>query len=509
MFTLKNKIIIGVFSACILSIFVISFLAVMNAVDFTRAAIIGDTQSLAKVVGESSIGAITFDDKATISGVLSSLKRNARVQGAAVYAGDKVFAVYPENNNKLSNYEVTDLQFINGVEETVLSFIIKENIISDDVLLGDVYIEVSKDEIAKIRYKTLVQSSYVATFLILFSLVAAYFIQRSIVSKVNGVVAILRDISSGDGDLRRRLPLEGNDEITELARCFNDFVEKLYVIVTDLIAVAGDVEQESTSLAGLARENKQSAANQKMEIAQMFVAIKEMVLAIQSVSFSVSETASLSHEADSLVVSGNRTVVTATEKIGLLSTELKSSAQVIDNVQKETINIGSVLDVIRGVAEQTNLLALNAAIEAARAGESGRGFAVVADEVRVLASRTQESTKEIRQIIERLQMSAHQAVIMMRSGNEQADDSVLHADKARQSLEAIARIVSIIRDKTNTVASASEQQTMTTRQIENNVGSIARMLEESAEGIESALSGVALLLDRSKRLGNVVGKFTI
>jgi len=393
--------------------------------------------------------------------------------------------------------------------EQARSFIIKENIISDGVSLGNVYIEVSKDEIARIQHDTLMQSTYVAAFLILCSLVAAYFIQRSIVSKVNGVVAILRDISSGDGDLRRRLPLQGNDEITELARCFNDFVEKLYIIVTDLISVAGDVEKESTLLAGLAGENKQSAANQKNEIAQMFVAIKEMVGAIQSVSFSVNETASLSHEADSVVVSGNGTVATATEKIALLSTELKSSALVIDNVQKETINIGSVLDVIRGVAEQTNLLALNAAIEAARAGESGRGFAVVADEVRVLASRTQESTKEIRQIIERLQNSAQQAVTIMRSGNEQADDSVVHANKARLSLEAIASIVSVIRDKTNNAASATEQQTMTTKQIENNVASIARMLEESARDIESTLSGAALLQDRSRRLTNVVGKFTI
>ena len=508
MFTLKNKIIIGVFSACILSILVISSLAVINAETFARSAIISDTQSLAKVLGESSIGAITFDDKATIASVLSSLKRNARVVSAAIYADKEIFSVYPENNN-FSSTEIRDLPFSNGVVEKDKSFIIKENIISDGVLLGEVYIEVGKTEIDKIRHSTLVQSSFVAAILIVFSLVSAFVIQRSIVSKVDGVVAILRDISSGNGDLRRRLPLQGNDEITELARCFNAFVEKLYVIVTDLVAVAADLEKESSSLAGLARDNKKSAANQKVEIAQMFVAITEMVSAIQSVSFSLSETANLSHEADSIVVAGNNTVVAATDKIGVLSTELKSSAQVIDNVQKETINIGSVLDVIRGVAEQTNLLALNAAIEAARAGESGRGFAVVADEVRVLASRTQESTKEIRQIIERLQRSAQQAVMMMRSGNEQADDSVLHAVKARESLEGIAEIVAIIRDKTNTVASATEQQTMTTRQIEANVGSIARMLEESDQDIEGALKGAALLLDRSKRLMNVVEKFTI
>jgi methyl-accepting chemotaxis protein len=509
MFTLKSKIMIGVFSACILSILVISYFSVVNAVNFTRAAIISDTQSLAKVVSESSIGAITFDDKATIAGVLTSLKKNLRVKGAAVYSGTQIFAVYPDNNNSLSAAEVEKLQFVDGVVENELGFVIKESISDDDVFLGNVYIEVSKAEVAKIRYNTLTQAGYVAAILILCSLGAAYLLQRSIISKVNGVVAILRDISSGDGDLRRRLPLQGNDEITELAQCFNGFVEKLYVIVTDLVLVAGDVERETTALAGLARDNKQSAANQKMEIAQMIVGIREMVTTIQSVSFSVNETADLSHEADSIVVSGNSTVVAATEKIGHLSSELKSSARVIDDVHKETINIGSVLDVIRGVAEQTNLLALNAAIEAARAGESGRGFAVVADEVRVLASRTQESTKEIREIIERLQNSAQQAVAMMRSGNDQAHDSVLHADKARQSLEAIANIVAIIRDKTNTVASASEQQSMTTRQIESNVGSIAQMLEISAADVERTLSGAALLLDRSKRLGGVVAKFTI
>lgn len=509
MFTLKNKIIVGVSSACIISILVISYLAVVNAVSFTRAAIISDTQSLAKVIGESSIGAITFDDKATTAGVLASLKKNLRVQSAAVYAGDKEFARYPEGGKDLTSAAINGMQFAEGVAENAQSLVIKENIISDGAVLGEVVIQVSKAEIALIRQQTLVQSSLVAAMLVVFSLASAYLLQRSIVSKVNDVVAVLRDISSGDGDLRRRLPLQGNDEITELARCFNEFVEKLYLIVTDLVVVAGDVDKESTTLAELASENKQSAAKQKMEIAQMIVAIKEMVDTIQSVNVSVSETANLSHEADSLVVSGNSTVVSATEKIGRLSIELKSSAQVIDNVQKETINIGSVLDVIRGVAEQTNLLALNAAIEAARAGESGRGFAVVADEVRVLASRTQESTKEIREIIERLQGSAQQAVAMMRSGNDQVDDSVVQADRARNSLEAIANIVAIIRDKANLVASASEQQTITTRQIENNVGSIARMLAISAEDIESTLSGAGLLLDRSKRLANVVAKFTI
>lgn len=509
MFTLKNKIIIGVFSACVLSILVISSLAVLNAAEYARSAIIGDTQSLAKVLGESSIGAITFDDKVTIASILASLKRNSRVISAAIYAGGELFAAYPENSSALSPIEIRNLQFTEGGVEKDRSFIIKENIMSDGALLGDVFIEVSKSEIDQMQHSTLVQSSVVAAVLVAFSLISAFFIQRSIVSKVNGVVSILRDISSGDGDLRRRLPLEGNDEITELARYFNDFVEKLYVIVTDLVAVAGDVEKESTSLAAWARDNKQSAATQKMKIEQMFVAIREMVTAIQSVSLNMSETANLSHEADSVVVAGNNTVVAATDKIGLLSAELKNSGQVIDNVQKETINIGSVLDVIRGVAEQTNLLALNAAIEAARAGESGRGFAVVADEVRVLASRTQESTKEIRQIIERLQQSAQQAVMMMRSGNEQADDSVLHAAKARDSLTAIADIVSIIRDKTNTVASATEQQTMSARQIEDNVGSIAGVLEKADQEIEGALEGAALLLDRSKRLMTVVDKFKI
>jgi methyl-accepting chemotaxis protein len=167
-----------------------------------------------------------------------------------------------------------------------------------------------------------------------------------------------------------------------------------------------------------------------------------------------------------------------------LAEQIENTANVIHQLEEDSENIGKVLDVIKGIAEQTNLLALNAAIEAARAGEQGRGFAVVADEVRTLAGRTQESTAEINQVIEKLQLGSQKAVDVMNKSREDAQSVVEQATQAGTSLSVISTAVERINDMSSQIASAAEQQNSTAEEINRNITNISELGQETTSGAQ-------------------------
>jgi methyl-accepting chemotaxis protein len=179
---------------------------------------------------------------------------------------------------------------------------------------------------------------------------------------------------------------------------------------------------------------------------------------VQEVARNATEAAKAASHSDEEAQNGQAVVDRTINAIDALASEVDRAANVIHRLEQDSDKIGTVLDVIKGIAEQTNLLALNAAIEAARAGEQGRGFAVVADEVRTLASRTQQSTAEIQQMIERLQAGAQEAVSVMEDSRSRASDSVSSAQSAGQSLESITRSVASITDMNTQIASAADEQ---------------------------------------------------
>jgi len=198
-------------------------------------------------------------------------------------------------------------------------------------------------------------------------------------------------------------------------------------------------------------------------------AMHEMTATVQEVAGNIGLTADSAREAREETEAGAGVVAQAKEQIRLLADQIEASSQTIAEVEQHSEAINAVLEVIRGVAEQTNLLALNAAIEAARAGEQGRGFAVVADEVRTLAGRTQESTEEINEMIEKLQACSRRAVAVMARSREQSGQAVAFADQSATALAGIADKVRHITDMSHQIASAAEEQRAVSEEINRNI----------------------------------------
>jgi len=248
---------------------------------------------------------------------------------------------------------------------------------------------------------------------------------------------------------------------------------------------------------------------QQSEVNQVATAMNEMSATVQEVASNASHAAQAAQDASEQAGEGLKVVDHTISSINNLANAVEEASGVINQLESDTDNIGVVLEVIRGISEQTNLLALNAAIEAARAGEQGRGFAVVADEVRTLASRTQESTLEIRSMIESLQSGSTQAVEVMTKGKEQAAISVGHAQKAGESLNGITQAVSSISDMNTQIATAAEEQTAVAEEINQNIVNISQLGEQAVSGAQQTSDASEELARLSNELQMMVGQFRV
>lgn len=319
---------------------------------------------------------------------------------------------------------------------------------------------------------------------------AAVPIVTGIKSSIGNLVNSLRDISEGDGDLTVRLNTKSEDEIGDLVRCFNHFMEKLQGTIRNLVDIALPLSEMAASVSSTA-EGTSSVTQVQQEGAQNTKqAVENMNMSVQGVAQNAAHAAQASTNASNISSEGAAVVEQTIDTIHELAKTVEQSSQVIDQLDSDANQVGVVLDVIRGIAEQTNLLALNAAIEAARAGEQGRGFAVVADEVRTLASRTQESTIEIQATIEKLQAAAREAVDAMSNGRSLADTGVEEVSKAGDSLSAITTSIGEINAMTADIASATDEQSTVASQIVHHVDEISQSTQQTYLASEE-LAGVS------------------
>ncbi|GGW80755.1 HAMP domain-containing methyl-accepting chemotaxis protein [Alteromonas halophila] len=323
-----------------------------------------------------------------------------------------------------------------------------------------------------------------------------YITVRAITRPLNRVNELLNIASSGD--LTHTMDDSAQDEFGQLARNCNKLIGNLKELIAGINARADQLAAASEETSTVTTQATHSIQNQKSQIAQVATATTQMHSTSQLVMQNAEDTLSQIRHADTEAENVRKISLENKHTIETLSRDVEDAADVINKLHQDSASIGGILDVIRGVADQTNLLALNAAIEAARAGEQGRGFAVVADEVRTLASRTQESTQEINDMIEVLQAGAERAVSVMDQGKEQTALCVEQTDKATRALDIISDAVHKAHDVSSQIEQSAREQNTVSQEISEKLETIVGIAEEttsSAQQTSDSSNEVARLAD--------------
>lgn len=310
-----------------------------------------------------------------------------------------------------------------------------------------------------------------------------------------------------NNDITHKCSLVSNDFIGDMATSFNTMSGNLRDMVKRIAQVSGELNSASDVMAQVTHETHEGVERQQQGTQQASRTITEMSKTMIEMSSNTQAASAAASEANIATEKGSSVVNSTVISINKLADEVEQTAVVIQRLKEDSENIGSVLDVIKDIAEQTNLLALNAAIEAARAGEHGRGFAVVADEVRVLASKTQESTKKIEGMIEKLQDVAIEAVGVMNQGREQAHTSVNQANEAGEALKSIAEAVKTINQMNTQIASFAESQRAQSEEVNNNVSQINDIAQTVSNGAARTSDSSALVGNYAQQLSSLIGQF--
>jgi len=355
--------------------------------------------------------------------------------------------------------------------------------------------------------ESLQQQIWISIFIAIGGVIVLLLFARTISKPIEQSAQMITNIASNDGDLTNRLALSRGDEIGKLADGVDAFIGKTQEIVRDIAAEMKNVEGSAMHTADIAKLSNEKIDQQRNEIEMVAAAVTQMSANAGEVAKSAEDAASSAGQAKDAVNQGSKNVKESAESIKILSTEMDGVGHVMQKLADDSSNISKIVEVINGISEQTNLLALNAAIEAARAGEQGRGFSVVADEVRSLASKTQQSTLEIQQLIDTLQGRSEQAATALTKGSQYVKECLDRAEIAVGTLAGVVGEINEIDDKTSQIAVASEQQASVSEDISRNISNISNAVNEVAEASNDSLSESGRLFELVKKLEEQLSRF--
>jgi methyl-accepting chemotaxis protein len=346
-------------------------------------------------------------------------------------------------------------------------------------------------------------------FVVLVCAVAWWVIQSKVVLPLRTLALRLQDIAEGEGDLTRRIEVNGHNEIDEVGIWFNVFIGRIEDIVRKVAEHASTLGQATTELAATARETAEQSAQQQQQAERITVTMNEMSSAVQEISQTTQSAAEDARKAEESAHFGGKTVQSTVQTIGDLLTSNQETSTRIEELGRSSDAIGRIINVINEIAGQTNLLALNASIEAARAGEHGRGFAVVAGEVRRLAERTSSATKEIDVTVHAIQEGTKVAVEAMRSSMGHVQSGVDSARSAGEALTSIIHGSESVQKMVTQIAAAATEQSYSTQSVTASVKDIASIIEHTAASSQQSVEACQQLASLANELAGLVGAFKV
>jgi methyl-accepting chemotaxis protein len=379
---------------------------------------------------------------------------------------------------------------------------------TNDVGYAVVFIDESEinEELSRMAINAMIEG-----IILILCLIASFFFMfaRLVMLPLSKINSALLDISSGQGDLTKRLKVRKQDELGSVASSFNIFVEKIQSLIKTLQFSVERSSSISYDVLQSVEDSKGYLLTQQDETNQVAAAITQMSASSKEIARSVQLTVSAADKASEDAEHVSNIIQASISSIDELSNHLNEATKVVSSLENDVAGIVSVLDVIRGIAEQTNLLALNAAIEAARAGEQGRGFAVVADEVRALASRTQQSTAQIQATIESLQSGAKSAVKVMVDSQDRSKSAVEHAQTSGESIKSILASTEQINGMALQIASAVEEQSTVAADLSNNINRIVSSGHDSLKQLDKMTANSDEMNANSHELKSVAQQFKV
>ncbi|WP_217543654.1 methyl-accepting chemotaxis protein [Vibrio metschnikovii] len=429
-----------------------------------------------------------------------------------IVTADGSTIAHPEtryNGQKLTTY-LPDVQLKEGLKQVDINgqshLVYFSHVPSENWYVGAVIDE----SLAFVALTKLRNSSIIYTLIgVIVSIIGLTLLINVLMRPLSVLNQAIKDVASGQGDLTKRLDTNTDQEFAELAHGFNTFTETLQTQIKQSKAIGEEI-MRGAELTIMSVEGSSSAMrSQLQELEQLATAMHEMSVTATEVANNAQGAASAAKEADEATIEGSQVVSVTTQSIDKLSAHIEMAVKEVQGLESATANIETILKVINDIADQTNLLALNAAIEAARAGESGRGFAVVADEVRTLAQRTQQSTTEIRGMIEQLQIGSSSVSKAMKESKDTAIDVVAKAQLADGALQRIRHAIQQISDMNLQIASAAEQQSLVAEEINSNTVKIKDLSTQVSDSAEEANIAMQVQAENVREQDAILGKFIV